>query len=178
MTPPIYDESWFARQLSGTGPTRVQATGQARRLDGINNCTLAPWVPQLERRSTTNVNIYALPLVFDRTVNTLDYLGNLVERIYQTETSALDRFPKSDRDLPCSGGDGKFDIYIFPTLITKPDAFPRYPASARTCRRTCWSTGSTQAHWLALRRTVTPASAPAFSPMLWRVHSCAPFSWV
>ena len=124
VTPPIYDESWFARQLSGTGPTRVQAAGQARRLDGTNNCTLAPWVPQLERRSTANVNIYALPLVFDRTVNTLDYLGNLVERIYQTETSALNRFPKSDRDLPCSGGDGKLDVYIFPTLTTKPDAFP------------------------------------------------------
>lgn len=124
VTPPIYNESWFAQQLNGTAPNPARPAGQVRRFDAPDNCTLASFVPQLERRSTANVNIYALPLVFDRTVNTLDYLGNLVERIYETETSALNRFPKSDRDLPCNGGDGKLDVYIFPTLTTKPDAFP------------------------------------------------------
>ena len=124
VTPPIYNESWFARQLSGAAPTRVEPTGKGRPLGEVNNCTLAPWVTQLERRITAHVNIYALPMVFDRSVNTLDYLGNLVEHIYQTETSALARFPKNDVDLPCSGGDGALDVYIFPTLTTKPDAFP------------------------------------------------------
>jgi hypothetical protein len=124
VTPPIYNESWFARQLGGTAPMMVEQTGEARRLGEVNNCTLAAWVPGLEHRSTANVNIYALPLVFDQSVNTLDYLGNLVEMIYQTETSALARSPKRDGDLPCNGGDGKLDVYIFPALTTKPDAFP------------------------------------------------------
>jgi len=124
LTPPIYEESWFARQLSGAASATAQASGKVRPLGDFRNCTIAGYVSQLERRTTAHVNIYALPLVFDRSVNTLDYLGARVERIYETETSALNRFPKSDSDLPCNGGDGALDVYIFPSLTTKADAYP------------------------------------------------------
>ena len=127
LLPPIYAESWFAKQTGIVPPQTAQALARRATAAGPGPCQLQTI---LEMHATAHFNIWNMPTETSRLEGT--YIASVIEDIYKTETELLNRFPLPDTDLPCSGGDGAIDIYVFPIggmLEGQTIAYPGHCAS-------------------------------------------------
>ena len=120
LLPPVYAESWYAQQAKAGAA--ALAPGRKGRADVTINCFFAQ--PQLGARvrATAHFNVHT---VFDDTLlqgddgrptseTVSDFIVSVVEEVYQAETQLFQRFPQSDAQERCNGGDGAFDIYLHP----------------------------------------------------------------
>ena len=130
LLPPIYAESWHAQQLGQTAATGQAATarapmralsagvgadGRARPLFFNVNCAQAALPSIWLRRTTARFNIYYLNPGAQgdlRAQNVSEAVAAVIEDVYASLTSLLQRFPISDANLACNGGDGAYDIYV------------------------------------------------------------------
>ncbi len=128
VLPPIYAESWHAQQLgqgAGTGqaaaapqrmrPLSAGAGGRARPLFFNVNCAQAALPSIWLRRTTAHFNIYYLNPGAQgdlRAQNVTEAVAAVIEEVYASLTGVLQRFPISDLNLACNGGDGAYDIYV------------------------------------------------------------------
>ena len=121
LLPPIYAESWYAQQAKA-GAAAARRRAARAGADVTINCFFAQ--PQLGAtvRTTAHFNIHT---VFDDTLlqgdddrptseTVSDFIVSVVEEVYQSETQLFQRFPKSDAQENCNGGDGALDIYLHP----------------------------------------------------------------
>jgi len=122
LLPPIYAQSWYAQQL-GRAPRAAAAAvrwpptaaGRERPQALTVNCeaTLNPdgWL----KRSTAHFNIYYVDLerfgIQTEKIKS-QLIADVVEEVYLSMTGLLQRFPISDLDKACNGGDGAVDIYL------------------------------------------------------------------
>jgi hypothetical protein len=112
ILPPIYEESWFAQQLSFAAPG-----GRGGSVITNANCN-ATFLPDqfYFRRTTTHFNIFARKLGVDfvdrGSERLIDIVASVIEQIYVAETTLLQRTPLSDANEGCNGGNGLIDIYI------------------------------------------------------------------
>jgi uncharacterized protein YjdB len=127
FAPPIYTESAFAQQAQ----VSAQA-GRVRQKDIVVHCkvTANPTVYRRvavstpDNKFTFNVFYFFTPGGADPADQArrdkLRALAELTAALaledYTALTGLLNRFPVSDAGLPCDGGDGGIDFYLFPTF--------------------------------------------------------------
>lgn len=124
LTPPIYRDSWFGRQLGLAGTVAPAAAGRERALalGSTINCAPEAYLPYglMVRRATAHYNLYAfVESDADARRDTdalLDYAASIIEKIDASLGQVTKRSPKSDIKEDCNGGDGAVDIYLIPRL--------------------------------------------------------------
>ena len=100
LVPPIYPESWFAQ------PSASRSLSPAR-----SSSTLADWT----RIEKTNAVIWYRAA--DAGAQTAaNNLAAEIERVWDKETTLMNRKPLSDENRNQNGGDGRFDIYVLPSF--------------------------------------------------------------
>jgi hypothetical protein len=127
LLPPIYADSWYSQRLGLT------ATGGGGGSGTNTPCASAVLRDDYPRLSTAHFNIYYARNRFNRfdpfeasSAEIQRIVAAVVEQVYQAETSLLGRFPLSDLNEGCNGGDGAVDIYIIgfdaggPQALTVP----------------------------------------------------------
>jgi len=131
LLPPIYAESWHAQQLGQSTVTAVtaQAADSQQRMRALSataggrvrpllfnvNCAQTALPSIWLRRTTAHFNIYYLNPGAQgdlRAQNVSEAVAAVVEEVYASLTGVLQRFPISDANLACNGGDGAYDIYV------------------------------------------------------------------
>lgn len=127
LLPPAYAESWYAQQpgapASGAAAgsaaavraRALAAPGGVRRQNLITvNCRVTGYPTGWLRRSTAHFNIYYPDVQPSNQAeaNISQAIATVVEEVYLSMTSLLQRFPISDLGEACNGGDGAADIYL------------------------------------------------------------------
>ncbi len=134
LLPPIYAESWVAQQMGlsasaapaalaapqrGKGPSADTAANKststsARRQATAVNCRVAAFPTGWLKRTTAHFNIHYPDVAGgDLTeANMAQAVAAVVEDVYQAITAQFGRFPRSDANAACNGGDGAIDIYL------------------------------------------------------------------
>lgn len=126
LIPPIYAESWRSLSLSQQQPLSVPkaAPRSAGRERAAADVTINCFLPQFGGATRTTEHFKIWGYFGDGFVggddgnptseSFTDFIASVVEEVYQSETTLFQRFPLSDANEPCNGGDGKIDIYLTP----------------------------------------------------------------
>lgn len=193
LTPPIYRDSWFGRQLGLAGTVAPAAAGRERALASGStiNCAPEAYMPAglMTRRSTAHHNLYAFTGTLDPYSGPmLDYAASVVEQIRSALTAVTRRKPKSDVYEPCNGGDGALDIYFMQRLgsenwaetTTYPGRCEDAPAYVivNSARLGPFFRAGDPASQRILRTVLTHELTHAIQFAMDRKAACADYDWI
>jgi len=130
--PPIYAESWAGVQL-GVAATAALRAGRSRAAGVDTKNCIGTLIADPPRASTAHFNVFGMPFITKQ--SDVDAIARLLEAAYAAETSALARFPMSDADEACNGGDGAVDVYLTP-LAASTEALAQTHGYRGRCNET------------------------------------------
>lgn len=139
FVPPLYAASWYAQQLGALEPAAsARSTAQSAALHPaavLANCDFAAKPLFIGKVTTDHFNVFYIgPPFFDKNKELAELVGSVAEEAYTAETALLGRFPQSDKDIACNGGDEKVDIYL--TLGKDPNIVGQTVPYSATCDNT------------------------------------------
>jgi len=176
LLPPQYAESWYAQRAGLTAPAQAQAqAARATPSATTINCEASRLPGFFPRVSTTNFNIFYMksldPAQDAVSAQVVELIAALIEEVYRTESSLLNRFRLSDINEACNGGDAKTDIYyggfaLFGTgAWTATYPLPRGSTGVNACadRPSMVMLNKTSKEFIAIERSLAQGRALAKS---------------
>jgi hypothetical protein len=105
--PPIYEGSWAAQHQSASAIATGSRSGAQCSQGGQPPAVLTGW----SRRVTAHFSIWYKSDDHDAAASA-GWIAGVIEHIYRQETELMGRYPLSDAEETCNGGDGSHDIYV------------------------------------------------------------------